>query len=111
MAERRRILGSDPSVRSAPSSLESQGSSAPLGATVSEGGVNFSLYSRDATRLELLFFDREDDPKPSQIVELDLIGHRTYHYWHVFVTGVHPGQLYGFRAHGPFDPTRGMRFD
>jgi glycogen operon protein len=111
MAERPRTLSSASPARSAPSVLRSQGASAPLGATVSEGGVNFSLYSRDAARLELLFFDQADDEKPSQIIELDPVGHRTYHYWHVFVPGIRPGQLYGFRAHGPFDPARGMRFD
>ncbi|HET7909153.1 MAG TPA: glycogen-debranching protein, partial [Nitrospira sp.] len=94
-----------------PFALHSRGRSAPLGATVEAGGVNFSLYSRDATRLELCFFEREDDAKPSQVVELDPVDHRTYHYWHLFVPGIRPGQLYGFRAHGPFDPERGMRFD
>jgi isoamylase len=111
MADRRRPLRSPSPTRSEESALRSQGGSAPLGAAVTEGGVNFSLYSRDAARLELLFFDRVDDPKPSQIVELDPVGHRTYHYWHVFVPNIRPGQLYGFRAHGPFDPAQGMRFD
>jgi glycogen operon protein len=111
MAERPRTLCSDSPARSEPSALQSQGTSAPLGATVTKGGVNFSLYSRDATRLELLFFDQADDPKPSRIVELDPVGHRTYHYWHTFVSGIRSGQLYGFRAHGPFDPAQGMRFD
>src|SRR6476659_7546073 len=113
MKDRPRTLCTDPPARShsEPSVLQLDGTSAPLGATVIEGGVNFSLYSRDATRLELLFFDQADDSKPSQIIELDPVGHRTYHYWHVFVPGVQPGQLYGFRAHGPFDPARGLRFD
>ncbi len=111
MNDRPRTLRSDSPARSERSALWSQGASAPLGATVTEGGVNFSISSRDATHLELLFFDQADDPKPSQIFELDPRGHRTYHYWHVFVPGVCPGQLYGFRAHGPFDPARGMRFD
>ena len=111
MAERPRTPSSVSPTPSEPSALRSQGASTPLGATVTEGGVNFSLYSRDADRLELLFFDQADDLKPSQIVELDPVGHRTYHYWHVFVPGIRSGQLYGFRAHGPFDPARGMRFD
>jgi glycogen operon protein len=111
MADRPRTLSSASPTRSEPSALRSQGASAPLGATVTQDGVNFSLYSRDAARLELLFFEHADDPKPSQVVELDPVGHRTYHYWHVFVPDIRPGQLYGFRAHGPFDPARGMRFD
>jgi isoamylase len=91
--------------------MQSRGSSAPLGASVEPGGVNFSLYSRDATGIEVLLFDRPDDPKPSQTIALDPVSNRTYHYWHTFVSGVEPGQIYGFRAHGPFDPARGMRFD
>ena len=91
--------------------MQSRGRSAPLGATVEPDGVNFSLYSRDAAGIELLLFDRPDDPKPSQTVALDAVSNRTYHYWHVFLSGVRQGQLYGFRAHGPFDPARGIRFD
>ncbi len=87
------------------------GQSAPLGATVICGGVNFSLYSRDATLIELLFFDHEDDARPSQVIRLDPSTHRTYHYWHTFISGAQAGQLYGYRAHGPFDPDKGMRFD
>jgi isoamylase len=87
------------------------GRSSPLGATVGYGGVNFSLYSRDASRIELLFFDREDDERPARVIALDASVNRTYHYWHVFVPGVQAGQLYGYRVHGPFDPIKGMRFD
>src|SRR5262245_53341808 len=91
--------------------MQSRGSSAPLGATVGRDGVNFSVYSRDATGIELLLFDQPEDPKPSHIIALDPVSNRTYHYWHVFLSGIQPGQIYGFRAHGPFDPGRGMRFD
>jgi isoamylase len=87
------------------------GRSAPLGSTVECGGVNFSLYSRDASAIELLFFDREDDGRPARVIALDPSVNRTCHYWHVFVPGVQAGQLYGYRAHGPFDPIKGMRFD
>ncbi len=87
------------------------GRSSPLGATVADGGVNFSLFSRSATGVELLFFDREDDTRPSRVIPLDPSTNRTYHYWHVFVPGVEPGQIYGYRVEGPFDPARGMRFD
>lgn len=88
--------------------------SSPLGATVRGNGVNFSVYSRNATGMELVFFDREDDKKPSRIIQIDPFdpwsGH-TYHYWHVFVPGVREGQLYGYRARGPYVPDKGMRFD
>ena len=74
-------------------------------------GTNFSLFSRSASRVELLFFDRADDARPSRSIELDPRIHRTYHYWHAFVPGVKAGQLYGYRVHGPSDPAQGMRFD
>jgi isoamylase len=87
------------------------GRPAPLGATVAEGGVNFSLYSRTATGVELLLFDREGDGRPSRLVPLDPVRNRTYHYWHTVVAGVRPGQLYGYRVRGPGDPAAGLRFD
>ena len=68
-------------------------------------------FSRRATAVEILFFDREDDAQPTDVVRIDPIANRTYHYWHVFVPGVRSGQLYGYRFHGPFDPAAGMRFD
>ena len=92
-------------------SAESIGRSSPLGATVVPGGVNFSIFSRNASGVELVYFDREDDAQPAQVIPLDPAKNRTYHYWHVFVPGVKPGQLYAYRAHGPFDPASGMRFD
>ncbi len=91
--------------------VDSLGKSAPLGATVRENGVNFSLFSRNATHVELLFFDRDDDAVPSRTISLDPVAHRTYYYWHVFVPGVQAGQLYGFRVHGPGDSAHGLRFD
>jgi len=91
--------------------VNSAGQSSPLGATVVAGGANFSVFSRDASRIELLFFDREDDPRPARVLPLDPVRNRTYHYWHVFVPGVQPGQLYGYRAHGPWESSNGLRFD
>jgi glycogen operon protein len=61
--------------------------------------------------MELLLFDGADAARPSTVITLDPASNKTYHYWHVFVHGLKPGQLYGFRAHGPFDPARGLRFD
>ena len=90
---------------------ENAGHAAPLGASVVAGGVNFSLFSRTATGVELVFFDREDDAKPSRVIALDSVRNRTYHYWHAFVPGVRPGQIYGYRVCGPYDPPRGLRFD
>src|SRR5262245_47746778 len=87
------------------------GRSAPLGGTVTDGGVNFSLFSRSARNVELLFFDREDDARPARVIQIDPVTNRSYHYWHVFVPGVQAGQIYGYRVTGPFDPANGMRFD
>jgi isoamylase len=87
------------------------GHSAPLGATMTPGGVNFSVFSEHATRLELLLFDDERAAAPSRVIPLDPREHRTYHYWHTFVSGLAPGQVYGYRADGPFAPERGCRFD
>ena len=87
------------------------GSSAPLGATVQPDGVNFSVYSKSASLVELLLFDNQDDIKPAQVIVLDAEKHRTYHYWHLRVPDVKSGQLYGFRATGEFKPEQGLRFD
>jgi glycogen operon protein len=56
-------------------------------------------------------FDREDDAQPARMMRLDPAANRTYHYWHVCVPGIRPGQLYGYRVAGPYDPANGMRFD
>ena len=74
-------------------------------------GANFSVFSRRATAMELLLFDGADDPVPSRVIDLDLRTKRTYHYWHAFVPGIRPGQLYAYRAHGAFVPEEGLRFD
>src|SRR4051812_29136404 len=56
------------------------GQPSPIGATCQNGGVNFSLFARSADRVELLLFDREDDARPSKVVQLDPATNRTYHY-------------------------------
>jgi glycogen operon protein len=88
-----------------------EGRSSPLGATLSLGGANFSVYSKHATAVELLLFDCVDDAAPARVIRIDASTNRTYHYWHVFVPGVRAGQIYGYRAEGPYDPSSGMRFD
>ncbi|TSD84650.1 glycogen debranching protein GlgX [Mycobacterium sp. KBS0706] len=87
------------------------GSCSALGATPVPHGVNFSVFSRHSTGIELLLFDHVDDARPSRVVRIDPVDNRTYHYWHVFVPGLKAGQLYGYRADGPFDPANGLRFD
>ena len=87
------------------------GKSSPLGPTVYSNGVNFSIYSRNASRMELLFFDREDDDRPARVIQIPTYPNRTYHYWHVFVPEAQAGQIYAYRAYGSFDPKNGFRFD
>jgi glycogen operon protein len=89
---------------------EKPGRSSPLGASVRPEGVNFSLFSRSATGVELLFFDRVDDIRPARVIRLP-VTNRSYHYWHTFVPGVRSGQIYGYRIEGPTAPERGLRFD
>src|SRR5918996_6302559 len=85
--------------------------SCPLGATLYPDGVNFSIYSKHATEIDLLLFDGVDDARPARVIRIDPSTNRTYHYWHVFVPGVRTGQIYGYRVGGPYDPSSGMRFD
>src|SRR5262245_20273095 len=94
-----------------PSHSSALGASSPLGATPRDGGVNFSVFSRHATAIELLFFEEVDDAKPARAIRLDAAANRSYHYWHVFVPGIECGRIYGYRVDGPSDPASGMRFD
>ena len=88
-----------------------RGHTYPLGATVYPDGVNFCLYSKNARLVELLIFDTPDDKTPQRVIKLDPRLNRTANYWHIFVPDLKPGQLYAYRAHGPNDPQRGLRYD
>ena len=59
----------------------------------------------------MLLFEQEDDSRPFRVIPLDPSTNRSYHYWHALVANIQPGQLYGYRALGQFDPTSGARFD
>ena len=83
----------------------------PNGATAWPGGVNFSVFSRRATRVWLRLYRGATDPKPLVEIELDPRVHRTYSWWHVFVTGAQAGWYYTWRADGPSEPALGLRFD
>ena len=87
------------------------GSPHPLGASVDEEGVNFSLFSEHATGVELLLFDKHDDVHPFRSIQLDAIKNRTFHFWHVYVKGANPGLHYAFRVDGPTDLSAGHRFN
>jgi glycogen operon protein len=83
----------------------------PLGARPDAEGTNFSIFSRHATGLELLLFDRHDAPEPYQVIALDPAVNRTFCFWHCYVRGLAPGANYAFRADGPWDPAAGHRFN
>ncbi len=89
----------------------SPGRAYPLGATVEGDGVNFSLFTKNGTTVELLLFDRYDDPQPAHIISLDPQHNKTFYYWHVLVHGIRPGQIYGYRVAGPYRPRDGQRFN
>ena len=83
----------------------------PLGATPAQDGTNFSIFSAHAKAIHLLLFDDEDAAKASRVISLDSARNRTGHYWHINVPGILPGQLYAYRADGPYVPDYGYRFD
>jgi isoamylase len=78
----------------------------PLGATVLTKGINFAIFSQDATRVDLRLFD-------AQGKQTDCIGlrERTAFVWHGFVRGIQAGQLYGYRIEGLWEPEKGHRFN
>ena len=82
----------------------------PLGATVDKEGVNFSVFSRNATNVELLLFARHDDVQPIQIIKLEPPANQTFFFWHVYVRGLKPGAHYAYRVDGPQDLV-GLRID
>jgi glycogen operon protein len=79
----------------------------PLGATWDGEGVNFALFSEHATGVELCLFDRKDRREQERIP----LEQRTNQVWHSYLPDVRPGQLYGYRVHGPYDPHAGLRFN
>ncbi|HEY9888263.1 MAG TPA: glycogen debranching protein GlgX [Candidatus Obscuribacterales bacterium] len=87
------------------------GNSYPLGATVEPKGVNFCLYSQHATGIDLLLYESDTAPFPQHTIHLDPRYHRSFNYWHAFVSGLKAGQVYAFRATGPDAPEKGHRFD
>ena len=75
-----------------------KGSPHPVGATADSHGVNFSLFSGNASGVELLLFHRHDDVEPFKTVQLDLRVNKTFHFWHVYVRGLRPGAHYAYRV-------------
>jgi glycogen operon protein len=83
------------------------GSPHPLGTTWDGRGTNFALFSANAEKVELCLFDGHGRRELERIV----LPERTEHVWHGYLGEVLPGQLYGYRVHGPYDPERGHRFN
>jgi len=80
----------------------------PLGATWDGRGVNFAIYSENATKVELCLFDSVEAEKESQRL---VLSEHTDLVWHIYLPEVRPGQLYGYRVYGPYDPAAGHRFN
>ena len=85
--------------------LVKPGRSFPLGATYDGEGTNFALYSVHAEKVELCLFDLAGNETRIQL------RHRTAFIWHIYIVGIKPGQFYGYRVSGPYDPERGLRFN
>lgn len=84
----------------------------PLGATPDAGGVNFAVFSEHSTSVELLLFDRHDDPEPTQVIKLDPIKNTSFYIWHTYVKGLKRGAAYAYRVDGSQDlHGQGHRFN
>lgn len=84
------------------------GSPYPLGATFDGNGVNFAIYAENAEAVELCLFENETDEVESLKIKIQ---ERTHQVWHIYIPGIGPGQLYGYRVHGPYEPAQGHRFN
>ena len=80
----------------------------PLGATWDGEGVNFALFSENATDVDLCLFNKPEDTSESERIKIREVSHNV---WHVYLPGVQPGQLYGYRVYGPYEPQNGHRFN
>ena len=80
----------------------------PLGATPDGEGTNFAVYARHAERVDVCLFDPAD---PAREVRRAPLHERTGHVFHAYLPGIRPGALYGFRAHGAYEPDAGLRFN
>lgn len=80
----------------------------PLGATWDGLGVNFAIFSENATRVELCLFDSPDANHESVRIDVPEYNNQI---WHVYLKDLRPGQVYGYRIHGPYDPENGLRFN
>ena len=87
------------------------GKASPLGASLTQEGVNFAVFSRNATAVTLILFNSPDMDSPRVEIPLDKREHKTGNIWHCFIRGIQAGTCYLFRADGPYFPEKGMRFN
>ncbi|HYH57579.1 MAG TPA: glycogen debranching enzyme GlgX, partial [Anseongella sp.] len=80
----------------------------PLGANWDGKGVNFAIYSENATGVDLCLFDEAKGATETTRIKLE---ERSHQIWHIYLPGLQPGQLYGYRVHGPWEPKKGHRFN
>jgi len=87
------------------------GKALPLGASVNNNGVNFAIFSRNATAVTLILFETADPGSPCVEIPLTKRGNKTGNIWHCFIKGLKEGTCYLYRADGPYSPERGQRFN
>ena len=81
------------------------GSASPLGSTFDGAGTNFAIFSEAADKVELCLIDQDGTEERIELTDV------TAHVWHAYLPNVAPGQRYGFRVHGPYEPEKGLRCD
>ena len=82
-----------------------------LGATITPEGVNFSIYSKNATAVSLCLFDDDKSQKPYTVIPFDPKKNKTGDIWHIELCGLGAGALYLYKVDGPYEPTKGLRFN
>ncbi len=94
-----------------PEIVTQNGTPACFGAVLMDGGVNFSIYSRDAAAVSLCLFESEEAQKPYAVIPFNPVLNRTGDIWHIFICGAGEGTLYLYKVDGPYEPTKGLRFN
>jgi isoamylase len=102
------ILAPPPSTAPVKGQPYQSGTPFPQGATWDGAGVNFALFSEASESVELCLFDQPDQKVETERIRLR---ERTNDIWHIYIPGLGPGQAYGYRVHGPYEPQNGLRFN
>lgn len=102
-------MSKQPQEPSSPTSIQTKpGKNYPRGATYDGSGVNFALFSENATAVTLCLYDSQDPAR--ETARIPFVEH-TEQIWHIYVEGLQPGQLYGYRVDGPYEPSEGHFFN